>query len=1247
MSIVLLCALAVTVASAAWAEKVRVRAGIRDDYGRIVFSWNSPVGYKSSLKGGAFTISFARPIEATYGPVTRSLKKFVKSATPGEDGRSVVFALSGDFDAYSYDSGSAIIVEIAQKEGGVPGAPPGPKKSATKDTAAKESAAPKQPAVQVRIGQHPKYTRLVFDWPRKVPYTFKQDGGIATVTFARSARINLKSLVSKPPRFVGGARAKSEADSVTVTLSVPATSTVKHFLAGSKIVLDIGQPSGSEKVEKLPPPQETKKAEAKKAEPKQARAPQKTTEKKTDAQETTQKAIKTAAKPATKSAETKTVQTTPGAPPGAPKALKPGPTQAEPSGPIAGPATGKTQTAASQVKTAAAGTQPPTPLTPPSATPSATPSASPGTAPATLAPKPLLPNAAPPPLPPTASQVSAVVSTEDNIVSLRFDWSEPVGAAVFNRAGFLWVAFDKPTAIDIDKLLVAGNEVLKGIEQMGTTEATVLRMSTAPGINVGLRRDGLAWLLDFHKNPVGVATALAVKAQPDSPVGARLFVPVTEPGKPIAITDPEVGDNLVIVPVIPLNHGIDLEYTYPQLRFLPTAQGLVIQPRADDIRVRPLRQGVEITSGNELLISAVSAEAEANRSLASMKPLSRVLDLEKWEVKNFNSIIDRKHELLAAITEAKGANLEPARLNLSRFYFANGFFVEALAVLQEVARDRKEIEQDPEYRVLRGVAQFMMGRYGEATADLTLDKLNLIDEAAFWRAAVLAGSGDLANTAGELRRTGQIIRPYPKAMKMPLGVLVTRSALEIGDIKQARRYLEILRLDDLTMEEALQLDLLEGKVMELTGDFEGAIGKWEKVKQGHHRPSSAEATVQRMELLLKLGRSTRKEAIKDLEGLRYAWRGAEFEFTLLRRLGGLYLEEGNYREGLERLRQAATHFRTHQDAPQVTQKMSDAFSDLFLNDKADTLAPVTAIGIYDEFKELTPAGAQGDEMIRKLADRLVGVDLLGRASALLASQVRFRLKGLDRARVGTQLALVHILAQEYAPALKVMAETAVPNMPEKLLAQRRHIRAKALLGGDQRDQTVELLKDDKSQDAELLRTELFWSSRQWPKAAASLRKLMAFYGAKAGAPLNDKQSSTVLSYAIAMGLSGNDRGLNRARVDFINAMDKTKLKDPFRLIVSPDSLGLIDPKDVSFRVKEVEKFQTFMAAYRERLRKQNLSELVPGLAPKGAEKPELKKPDATKPDTMKPGAAKKDAKKPAGKTPAKPTKKPAKAAPQA
>ena len=315
--------------TAAWAEPVRVRAALHDDFGRVVFSWSSPVSHKSALRNGRLTVRFGRPIEASFGRVARSLGKYIASVAPGDDGQSVVFDLKGDFDAYSYDSGRAVIVEFADKSPSAADKPEAEKKAEAKpetaapsDPEAASGASPDLPVVRVRSGRHPDYTRIVFDWPSKVAYSFKQVGGVATVTFERAARIDLGRVRSRRLPYIGGVRTQTGSDSVTVTLSVPATSKVRHFLAGQKVVLDIRRPSGSEKAVPLPPP--AAEGEATKA------AKAESAPKTSPTAEDTRETPSAAAKPGAKTAEA--------ASPAAPQVLKPPPRKQRQSRPRPVPA---------------------------------------------------------------------------------------------------------------------------------------------------------------------------------------------------------------------------------------------------------------------------------------------------------------------------------------------------------------------------------------------------------------------------------------------------------------------------------------------------------------------------------------------------------------------------------------------------------------------------------------------------------------------------------------------------------------------------------------------------------------------------------------------------------------------------------------------------------------------------------------------------------------------------------------------
>ena len=772
-------------------------------------------------------------------------------------------------------------------------------------------------------------------------------------------------------------------------------------------------------------------------------------------------------------------------------------------------------------------------------------------------------------------------------ITLRFEWDEPVAAAVFRRAGYLWAVFDKAVDLDMDRLRAAAGNAVHSMERLAARRATALRMKTVAGVNPRLRRDGLAWLLDLRQQIMEPETTIDVAPEPNSPVGTRLFLPVAEPGNVIALHDPEVGDTLVVIPVIPLGHGINLSYDYPQFSILPSGQGVVLKSHIDDLRVRPLRQGVEVTSGAGLYVSAVSDALLANTRLASPRPLSRVFDMEKWRREGVGSFWSNKQKLQHAVATAKKEERNGPRMDLVRFYFAHGFATEALGVLKLVGEDQPNKLSDAEFRAMRGASRFLMNRLVAAQEDLGHSSLADNDEAVFWRALVRAAAYDLAGAAPDLKRTGGITRPYPKALKIPLGTLVAEAAVEVGDSRLASRYLDVLKMIGPSRQQRDHLDYVEGRLKELAGDFDAAIETWEAVQKGPHRPSRAKAAVARAELLYKLNRINRSQAIEELEKLRFAWRGDEFEFKLLRRLGQLYVEEGNFRDGLRTLKQAATHFRTHEQVSEVTQRMAEVFTDLYLNGKADTFSPVAAIALYEDFKELTPAGPKGDEMIRKLADRLVAVDLLDGAAKLLANQVHFRLKGVEKARVGARLALVYILDRRFDAALQVLGVSHGPGLGDDLETQRRHLRGRALVGLERGNEALVLLDGDATPNAQLLLAEINWKKKQWKPAAAALGQVVRRLAR--GQPLDEREARHVLDLAVALTLSGNEGALDQLRQAHGKAMADSPYKDAFRLIAAPSTDGLMNYRNIAEKMKEVEGFQSFMTAYRDQLRAKKLS----------------------------------------------------------
>jgi hypothetical protein len=218
-----------------------------------------------------------------------------------------------------------------------------------------------------------------------------------------------------------------------------------------------------------------------------------------------------------------------------------------------------------------------------------------------------------------------------------------------------------------------------------------------------------------------------------------------------------------------------------------------------------------------------------------------------------------------------------------------------------------------------------------------------------------------------------------------------------------------------------------------------------KVIASGGRGSAARAKLAEIELRLDKNEMAPQDAIDQLERLRFAWRGDDFELNLLDRLGRLYTATGDYRTGLNTLRQAVTYFDKTPRTRKLSDLMTNAFRDLFLDGKADAMPPLEALSLYYDFRELTPLGADGDNMIRRLADRLVSVDLLERAAALLEHQVRYRLEGVAQADVAVRLAMIYLLDHKPEKALAVIRATRQTIMPGDVEARRRRLEARALI----------------------------------------------------------------------------------------------------------------------------------------------------------------------------------------------------------
>jgi hypothetical protein len=331
-----------------------------------------------------------------------------------------------------------------------------------------------------------------------------------------------------------------------------------------------------------------------------------------------------------------------------------------------------------------------------------------------------------------------------------------------------------------------------------------------------------------------------------------------------------------------------------------------------------------------------------------------------------------------------------------------------------------------------------------------------------------------------------------------------------------------------------------------------------------------------------------EQVMEALEGLRFSWRGGAFEYALLKRLSELYLEHKKYRDGMEVLRLAASYFRDQPGVGELTRRLRQTFEKLFHDGAADALDPVQAIALFEDFRELTPGGERGNTIIRRLADRLVSVDMLDEAENLLFHQIRSgQVKGLERSRVGSRLALVYLLNKKPVQALEVLNKTERDAMPADLKRQRSLLRSKALAANNRIDMALKAIAGIQDKEADMLRSEIYMQDKRWSDLAETLEKILPEPSLNMN--LTDSQAYAIVMWAVALSNAENEPALAALRRRYIIPMRKTDYIDAFDFYTAPPSNGVPDYRALDDKILQTQNFQQFLSSYREKLKTDKLS----------------------------------------------------------
>jgi len=774
------------------------------------------------------------------------------------------------------------------------------------------------------------------------------------------------------------------------------------------------------------------------------------------------------------------------------------------------------------------------------------------------------------------------------ISSLSFSWNMPVAATVFKRGKYLWIVFNQYQQLNTDELIKNAGEMVRDIIQLPHSKATILRIEAVDEIFSEVRKEGLLWIVDLY-NRITDRNVKPIEVVVDTSIPDKPFIQTNLPHTEeiFSFLDPEVGDMLMAITSSEAGYAFLSGYKYPDFQFLPTSQGMAVN--SDDFGIgiiRNLNGFVLQTTQHPLNVSKNLEQLKQDAEIAN----SGGVNISKELAFPIVGTTFAKSEtyMRTQIKKAKSEDREKQYTELVRFYLSYGLGSNALNVLDIIKKDIIEKEQKLSVRmlVLTGISEFLMKRYDEAFKKFNIPELKNNSEVSLWKS--LSDTSTKDNSAEILRNIG-LVHVYPDEIKKRVSIRGVEYALEKENYELAQKFINLLR--ELTADNELNamLHYFEAEKIRLQGYIRSALPEYKIAAMSFSNKYSALARYKIADFNSQIANARLNRTIQEFERLKFSWGEKNFKIKVLNKLVDLYLKNSDFYMALKTLKDISLLSSKYKR--DIERRMIEIMEEIYYYNNDNQFSPIKALAMFDDFGDLVNKSTKQTAIKIKLADRLVAIDLLDRAYVMLNEHLGINksiLSNNEISAIGSRLALINLFKNQESEALRNLYETEHDDISEVLKLQRKIIEAHALTKQGKTDEALNLLEDDMSKNAILLKSQIYWEAKDWDNASDTIRLLIK--KPEKNKPLSDEQIHYVLDWLTTLKQAGKETVIVRIKNTFSPYFKDTKYYSLFRLLTGTQEKDRIDMSDISQTINDIQLLSDFTKQYTEALINNDLIE---------------------------------------------------------
>jgi hypothetical protein len=205
------------------------------------------------------------------------------------------------------------------------------------------------------------------------------------------------------------------------------------------------------------------------------------------------------------------------------------------------------------------------------------------------------------------------------------------------------------------------------------------------------------------------------------------------------------------------------------------------------------------------------------------------------------------------------------------------------------------------------------------------------------------------------------------------------------------------------------------------------------------------------------------------------------------------------------------------------------------------------VSMLDENADLMTGPEDEEALAQPLADRLLALDLPGRAKPLLQKLLRSAKSDGARARLGASLGALESREKNDSGALATLDASEAADLPPDLAEQRAVVRGTAMARQGNPRGGAAILAGLKTPKATAARAQILENANDWGGAEWAWSECAALTIPATGA-LDEAATRTLLRLATAAARAGDEAGLAALRIKYRNRIGAGALGDLFRLL---------------------------------------------------------------------------------------------------